>query len=63
MKCPLNNFHDCDKDCAWYLKESQCCAVKRLGSLHSVGNLVELKAIRRDISSIESILNQRMKSL
>lgn len=43
---------------AWYLKDHQCCAVKRLSSLISVGNLVELKSIERNISSIESKINR-----
>lgn len=58
MKCPLNNFKKCKSDCDWYLKDPQCCAVKRLSSLTSVGNLVELKSIERNISSIESKINR-----
>lgn len=58
MNCPLNNFKKCKSDCAWYLKDPQCCAVKRLSSLTSVGNLVELKSIERNISSIESKINR-----
>lgn len=56
MKCPLNNFSDCDTDCAWYLKDPKCCAIKRISYLASVRNLVELKSISRDISSIDSAL-------
>lgn len=58
MKCPLNNFADCDPDCAWYLKEPKCCAVKRISYLTSVNNLVELKSIARDISSIDDTLTR-----
>lgn len=57
MKCPLNNFAECDTDCAWYLKEPQCCAVKRLDRLCSNENLIALKAIQRDIESINKTLN------
>ena len=53
-KCPLNNFQDCKNDCAWYLKDNQCCAILKLSKLSSINNLVELKAIQRDIASIES---------
>lgn len=61
-KCPLNNFSDCTSDCAWHLSEPKCCSLKRLANLHPVSNLIELKSIERNISSIEDILNQRMKS-
>lgn len=58
MKCPLNNFSDCKSDCAWYLEKPQCCAIKRFSNLASIDNLVELKSIERNISSIESKINR-----
>lgn len=58
-KCPLNNFQECDTDCSWYLKNAECCAIAKLNRLNCIDDLIELKAIERSISSIESILNQR----
>lgn len=58
MKCPLNNFKECDTDCAWYLSEPKCCSVKRLNHLCSNGNMVELKAMERHLSSIEATLKK-----
>lgn len=59
MKCPLNNFADCDKDCAWYLKKPKCCVIKRLDCLYSNKNLITLRAIQRDIESIKDTLNHQ----
>lgn len=59
MKCPLNNFCDCDTDCAWYLKTPKCCAIKRLNRLCSNENLISLDAIQRNIESIDNTLNRR----
>lgn len=59
MKCPLNNFADCDTDCAWYLKKPECCAVKRLNRLRSNENLVALRSIQREIENINYKLNHR----
>lgn len=59
MKCPLNNFAECDTDCAWYLKKTKCCAVKRLNRLCSNKNLIALMAIQRDIESIKETFNRQ----
>lgn len=58
MKCPLNNFSECNTDCAWYLKDPKFCAVKRIGYLTSTRNLSELKSIARDISRIDDTLTR-----
>lgn len=57
-KCPLNNFSSCQNDCAWYLPKSQCCSVAKLAKLNSIDALSELKAIQRNLSSIEERINR-----
>lgn len=60
-KCPLRNFEKCDKDCAWYfngLKKQQCAIL----SIATNDCLVELSSIDRNISSIEEILKENLKS-
>lgn len=59
-KCPINNFQDCIKDkCAWYFNslDRKCCAVQNMAQNDM---LTELPAIQRNISDIQSILNERL---
>lgn len=58
MKCPINNFKECDTDCAWYLPDPKCCSIIRLNNLCSNVNMVELKAIERHLSSIDDTLKR-----
>lgn len=56
-KCPINNFEECTKECAWYAENHECCSIKKISEM-----LINMNAIERNISSIEDILNERLRS-
>jgi len=56
-KCPLNNFENCQSECALYLSNQKCCSIKKLAL--SSRYFVELKDISRNISSIDSTFTRR----
>lgn len=58
-KCPLNNFQECDKECAWYFNgiKKQRCSMLNLIPLSYLGKLSEIET---EISNIQNILNMRL---
>lgn len=56
-KCPLNNFEKCTEECAWYNEKEKHCSISKISSA-----LTNMNSIERNLSSIEDILNQRLRS-
>ena len=56
-KCPLKNFEECDKDCAWYYDgiKSKSCAVKLIANTDS---LSYLDSVHKNLYSILTVLKE-----